>query len=1783
MSEPSSGSPSAPGRLAEFRGIRLLNTPGEEAFDRLTRTAAAALRAPVSLITLVDEGREFLKSCVGLPEPYTKARETPLSHLCRYVVATGEPLVIEDARAHPLVPDAAVVGALRVIAYAGAPLRLRSGNVIGALCVIGPKPRRWSEEEVRILLDLAATVVREIEWRETREREAQYRALGEATSDGILAMDPESRILFANPAVQRIFGYAREELIGQPLSMLIPERFRAAHTAGVRRYLETSERSVPWTGMELPGLTKTGDEVALEISFGEYFRDGRRVFTGVVRDIGERQRAEQAVRQSEQRFRSLVAATAQIVWTTDREGMLLGEQPDWSAFTGQTTEEYQGWGWLEAVHPEDRAFTSEAWSASVAGRSHYKVLHRVRRHDGEYCHFSVHGVPVLEADGSIREWVGTHTDVTQQKRAAEEREFLINASEVLASSLDYERTLSSVASLAVQQLADWCAIDIVKDGQILRVATSHRDPAKDELAKKLQRYRLAPDAPGAAPLVIRTGKSVLYQEVPDSLFVALARNAEHLELLRSLGLRSGIVVPLVSHRTVVGAITLIAAESGRRYGPADLKLAEDLARRAAVAVDNARLLRETEEARDLMEHQATELEFQLEELQTQATRLAETQAELESANEDLQEANEALRTEISERARAQVRFRESELSYRSLWDSLTDLVYILDLDGHFLTVNDAVLQRYGYAREEILGSTAALLAAPGLVDLDRTTARIQGAVEGEPQRFEFWARTKSGEIFPKEVILTRGEYFGAPVVIAVGRDISEQKQAEQALRDSEERFRQLAENVDDVFWLYDFGEQHTIYVSPHFEAVWGLTPAAVYADSHAWTEALHPDDRARVLANMDATREQEYEIEYRIVRPDGEVRWIRDRGFPIRNRSGEVYRTAGLAEDITKEKHAEEALRESEERFRQIADNVRELFWMFTPDFSEAIYISPAYEALWGRPLESVYREPSSFLAAVHSEDLGALTSAMRRVRECPFEGVEYRITRPDGTVCWMFSRGFPVHDEWGNVTRVVGTTAEITERKQAEEELQQSEERFRTLFEQSVAGVLIHDDQGSILQVNQRFCESLGYTREELLGMQVFEVEVGTGPEEMLDAWAQMRPGAPQMIPGVQRRKDGNTFPVEAWIRRIELQGQSLILAEAHDVTERKQAETKLAAAEAHYRRLVESAPQAIYALDVEGRFIELNPAGERLLERSAEEVMGTHFSTVIAPADLEVAHDGFDRVISGEEYSIEFEERIRRPSGEERLLLVTETAIQDGGAIIGTHGIARDITEEREQQERMRLLTSALEGLKEGVSVARFDGQLIYANSTHTRLLGYDRSSGELPNSTRFIPDQEEAHRQEEIFRAVAEHGTWTGRVRRRRLSDGQIIPLEMITGRVDQEGGESVLFSIARDISEEILKEQQLRRVERLASVGTLIGGVAHELNNPLHAIRNFAELLLMEERNGEDREALEIMKREADRAAKVVSDLRLIARETQEEKTQRAPVDLNDVMRHVLKLRRYSLDTGNVEIREDLAADLPPVLANRGEIEQVVLNLVVNAEQAMQGQQGDRRLILRTRHSSRGAAIHVVDSGPGIPSRHLERIFDPFFTTKSPGEGTGLGLSLVHGIVTEHEGDIHVDSEVGKGTAFRIDLPCAPSEREPIHEQSLPLAPSRTLRILVVDDEDAVRRVSVRSLERIGHQVDAAEDGGHALRLLEQKEYDVILSDLRMPGLGGEDLFRRLKEGGQGLDRRLIFITGDVASPHAARVVAETNVPVLVKPVRLEDLIGAVERVAGERDRGSGRKR
>ncbi len=425
--------------------------------------------------------------------------------------------------------------------------------------------------------------------------------------------------------------------------------------------------------------------------------------------------------------------------------------------------------------------------------------------------------------------------------------------------------------------------------------------------------------------------------------------------------------------------------------------------------------------------------------------------------EDLKAANNQLREEIIYRWRAEEALRESqeqlELFFsQSLdgfffmmldepvhWDNTVDKEKVLDYvfaNGRVTKANDALIAQYGGTREEFIGRTLYSLFSHNLTGGREIIRKFFDAgrihIENENRKFDgvpVWVEGDYICIYdsPGRIV----GYFG------VQRDISDRKKTEAALKESEERFRQLAENIESVFWMVNVQPQEIIYMSPGYEKIWGRSCADLYAHRRFFAESLHPEDRDRVIATLTKPIESENETEYRIVRPDGEIRWIRDRAFPIRNQAGQVYRIVGIAEDISEGKQAEKAIRESEERFRQLAENIQDSFWLLSAEFTDLLYLSPAYEQIWGRSREELYAEPLIMLEWVHPEDRHLLQEAMTRVVEGESTSTEYRIFLPDGTIRWLCDRAFPIYDESGKIYRIAGIGEDISDRKCTEARIQ--------------------------------------------------------------------------------------------------------------------------------------------------------------------------------------------------------------------------------------------------------------------------------------------------------------------------------------------------------------------------------------------------------------------------------------------------------------------------------------------------------------------------------------------------------------------------------------------------------------------------------------------------------------------------------------------------------------------------------------------------------------------------
>ncbi len=346
------------------------------------------------------------------------------------------------------------------------------------------------------------------------------------------------------------------------------------------------------------------------------------------------------------------------------------------------------------------------------------------------------------------------------------------------------------------------------------------------------------------------------------------------------------------------------------------------------------------------------------------------------------------------------------------------------------------------------------------------------------------------------------------------------------------------------------------------------------------------------------------------------------------------------------------------------------------------------------------------------------------------------------------------------------------------------------------------------------------------------------------------------------------------------------------------------------------------------------------------------------------------------------------------------------------------------------------------------------------------------------------------------------------------------------------------------------------EKMTLMGQVVAGIAHELNNPLTIVIGNIQLMMMRELNEKNVQSLTRIKDGAERASKIVKNLLTFARQ---EKPERKPTEINSVLRKALELRAYELKVSNIEVSTELAPDLPDTMSDPHQLQQVFLNLIVNAEQAMIDAHGKGLLRLSTRSDMGKIFVFFSDDGPGIPNENLRRIFEPFFTTKPVGKGTGLGLSICQGIIVEHGGRIDVDSTVGRGTTFIIELPIQRWEPQPVQEPAFVRASvTARKRILVVEDEPQIRQLFEDVIRSAGHDVETAANGRVALELIDKRQFDLIISDVKMPEISGPEFYAALKRKGTALEQRVIFVTGDLMNAETLQFIESTRRAWLGKP-------------------------
>lgn len=385
------------------------------------------------------------------------------------------------------------------------------------------------------------------------------------------------------------------------------------------------------------------------------------------------------------------------------------------------------------------------------------------------------------------------------------------------------------------------------------------------------------------------------------------------------------------------------------------------------------------------------------------------------------------------------------------------------------------------------------------------------------------------------------------------------------------------------------------------------------------------------------------------------------------------------------------------------------------------------------------------------------------------------------------------------------------------------------------------------------------------------------------------------------------------------------------------------------------------------------------------------------------------------------------------------------------------------------------------------------------------------------------------------------------------------------VDDSGHSTGWVELYRDFRIDRELPARMLQTDKLAALGQMVAGIAHELNNPLTSIMGYSHLLLERRLDGKSLSDVHRIFQEAERAARVVRSLLMLAREA---KLERTLTHLNEIVERTFRLCAYDLQRVGITTELDLDPELPPTLANPVQLQQVLLNLVVNSQQAISETGRHGRIRVCTRQGSGCIFLQVEDDGPGIPVDLQERIFDPFFTTKPVGIGTGLGLSIVNGILHQHGGEIRVASTPGAGTSFTLSVPVAAERAESAFERVSPGEPAPSSRILVAENEPGIAQLMLEALGADGHQVEVVTDGEQVLRRLDEAEYDLVICDWLLRNLNGPAVYRKLANGNGHGRSRLLVVSSDATIRTSSDFLREVQPAFLSKPFLLPELRSSV---------------
>ncbi len=1091
---------------------------------------------------------------------------------------------------------------------------------------------------------------------------------------------------------------------------------------------------------------------------------------------------------------------------------------------------------------------------------------------------------------------------------------------------------------------------------------------------------------------------------------------------------------------------------------------------------------------------------------------------------------------------------------RSVTDSTQIGIYVKDLTGGYRYCNGAGARLMGRATTQILGRNDANLfgseAAEAIQAQDRRIL-TSGASESEDQIVSIASVTRVFQITKSQYRDAQGKIQG---IIGISHELTVPLTAEHEFPEKRQYLRLITETTPHWIYIFDLDEMGVTYTNRSILRDLGYPRKLDQSERsvEGFTAYMPPEELPHLARLFDEwpvlADGQIRDDEYRLRHADGSVHSFAGREIVFTRRpDGTVKQVLGTLTDITRQKRAEESLRQSESALAE-AQQIGHLGSWVLDLLKDEVSLSAECGRLLGLMLADVHPSLDLFLAGVHSDDRDAVRTALKVAiaDHCRFDH-EFRYVRPDGQIRWMHTRGHATYDKNGNSIRFVGISQDITERKAADESHRENEARFRMLFDGAADAIFWADAESGILINCNRAAEMLlGRERSEIIGQHqsfLHPPEDAARNRERFEAHASVQSKSQFEVQVI--RKDGTRVEVSISPSVTVINGQAVLQGMFRDISERKRADLErqlatkeLLTLEERFSKLFYASPfSIILATYPDGKIIEANNAFLSLFGFERQEVLGKTTGDLNIWVEPKMRADMVERLHetgSARDMEILF----RAKSGDLLTLLMSVEIVRIQGE---AHSLAMsiDITKRKraeadlhENQERLRLAVQA-------TNLGPWDWDFLTGTVNFSpewkSQLGYE--DYELPN--RYEAWESRLHPEDRQQVLAAMNDYLAGRRPdykvefrlRHRNGEYRWMYTQGMAQR-DASGKATRMFGCHLDVTDRKLLGDQLRQSQKMEAVGQLAGGIAHDFNNLLTVINGYCDLLLMDKPvQNPWATAVQEIYESGRRAAELTQQLLTFGRRSL---SQPKRISLNDVVDTSQKLLRRLIGE-QVVLTVDLDPDLGVIHADVNQLEQVLMNLAVNARDAMPS--GGNLTITtklvsfpeeKTPESDDAprkpyARLQVIDTGMGIEESHLSHIFEPFFTTKDVGKGSGLGLAVVHGIVQQHGGRIHVASHRGVGTTFTMYFPLVNEAPDLQSSAGHSLVRGGSETILLVEDEPSVRKLTRITLELHGFHVVEASNGQEALQIANglNGRVNLLLTDVVMPGINGHQLAETLR--------------------------------------------------------------